>query len=265
MSGFFFRRSHDTISVVGPDARKFLHSQLANDVESLKAGESRYSLLLEPTGKVTGLVRVFCAGDDEFVCDCESGRGQVVASRLARFKIRVKCEISGSVRDYFAARGLSAEKYAELLKLEQAIAAWREKDFAVDLVADQDTANLLTKHGLQQGGFADFERARILAIWPQFGADMNEQSVPSETGLTDVAVSFSKGCYPGQELVERMDSRGAVAPRSLRLVRNNSGARVGDAVIIDTQDAGIYTSVCQEFALALIKRSADARSIEIGS
>ncbi|MFM8776127.1 MAG: hypothetical protein ACKOEH_04450, partial [Actinomycetota bacterium] len=69
MSGFFFRRSHDTISVVGPDARKFLHSQLANDVESLKAGESRYSLLLEPTGKVTGLVRVFCVGDDEFVCD----------------------------------------------------------------------------------------------------------------------------------------------------------------------------------------------------
>lgn len=264
MSGFFFLRSHDMVSVVGPDARKFLHSQLANDVESLKPGESRYSLLLEPTGKITALLRVFCETDEKFVCDCESGFGQVVASRLARFKIRVRCEISGSARNYFAVRGLSAENFADLLKLENAFAAWREKDFALDLVADANTETLLVQRGLKQGSFADFERARIRAIWPQLGVDMDDQSVPLETGLIDVAVSFSKGCYPGQELVERMHSRGAVAPRSLRLVRNESGAQAGDAVVIGAQDAGIYTSVCQEFALALIKRSADARSIEIG-
>ena len=97
------------------------------------------------------------------------------------------------------------------------------------------------------------------------GVDMTGESIPTETGLTDVAVSFTKGCYPGQELVERMDSRGATAPRSLRLINAEVGARVGAPVMLDGQEIGIYTSVCQEFALALIKRSADSSSIQIGS
>ena len=118
---------------------------------------------------------------------------------------------------------------------------------------------------IRQGSFGDYEHARVLAVWPIMGVDMTSDSTPSETGLTDVAVSFTKGCYPGQELVERMDSRGATAPRSLRLIRAEVGARVGAAVMLDGQEIGIYTSVCQEFALALIKRSADSSSIQIGS
>ena len=93
---------------------------------------------------------------------------------------------------------------------------------------------------------------------------MTIDSIPSETGLTDVAVSFTKGCYPGQELVERMDSRGTAAPRSLRLIHVADGARVGGPVVLDGQEIGIYTSICKEFALALIKRSADSSSIQIG-
>ena len=101
--------------------------------------------------------------------------------------------------------------------------------------------------------------------WPLFGVDIDTTSLPAETGLADVAVSFTKGCYPGQELVERMDSRGASAPRSLRLIRAVPGAKVGEPVVVDAQEIGIYTTVCQEFALALIKRSADSSSIEIGA
>ncbi|NDF84740.1 MAG: folate-binding protein YgfZ, partial [Actinobacteria bacterium] len=101
--------------------------------------------------------------------------------------------------------------------------------------------------------------------WPTMGVDMTSDSMPAETGLTDCAVSFTKGCYPGQELVERMDSRGATAPRQLRLIHADTGARAGEPVVLNGEDIGIYTSVCQEFALALIKRSADSRSIEIGA
>ena len=118
---------------------------------------------------------------------------------------------------------------------------------------------------LREGSATEFEIARLMARWPRTGVDMTGESMPVETGLTDCAVSFTKGCYPGQELVERMDSRGATPPRSLRLIRAVAGARAGEPVVLDGQEIGIYTSVCQEFALALIKRSADSRSIEIGS
>jgi folate-binding protein YgfZ len=94
---------------------------------------------------------------------------------------------------------------------------------------------------------------------------MTTNSMPAETGLTDCAVSFTKGCYPGQELVERMDSRGATAPRQLRLIRAEAGASAGAPVVLNGEEIGMYTSVCQEFALALIKRTADSRSIEIGA
>jgi hypothetical protein len=62
-----------------------------------------------------------------------------------------------------------------------------------------------------------------------------------------------------------MDSRGATAPRQLRLIRAETGASAGAPVVLNGEEVGIYTSVCQDFALALIKRSADSRSIEIGA
>ena len=260
MKGFYIEHDRDVLQVVGSDARKFLHSQLANDIASLKIGESRYSLLLEPTGKITSLLRVRCISEEHFVLDCEAGFGEVSATRLSRFKIRIKCEISSSAQRFVAVRGLSAIEHAEFLARGFALAAWREKDLALDFNASDFVAG-----DLRQGSNDELELARVRAKWPTMDVDMTSDSMPAETGLTDCAVSFTKGCYPGQELVERMDSRGATAPRQLRLIRAEAGARVGAAVVVDGQEIGIYTSVCQEFALALIKRSADSSSIEIGA
>ncbi|MFM8522439.1 MAG: folate-binding protein, partial [Acidimicrobiaceae bacterium] len=94
MNGFYVEHDRDVLYVSGVDARKFLHSQLANDVASLRVGESQYSLLLEPTGKITSLPRVFCKSKEDFVLDCDAGFGEVSVTRLSRFKIRIKCEIS---------------------------------------------------------------------------------------------------------------------------------------------------------------------------
>ena len=256
MTGFYIEHVRDVLQVRGSDARKFLHSQLANDVAALKVGESQYSLLLEPAGKITSLLRVRCESEESFVLDCDAGFGEISASRLSRFKIRIKCEISSGAQRFVAVRGLSVNKYAEYL----ALSAWREKDFAVDFDASNFVAG-----DLRQGSTEDFELARVMAKWPTMGVDMTSDSMPAETGLTDCAVSFTKGCYPGQELVERMDSRGAKAPRQLQLIRADTGARAGEPVVLNGEEIGSYTSVCQEFALALIKRSADSRSIEIGA
>ena len=174
--------------------------------------------------------------------------------------IRIKCEISSGAQRFVAVRGLSATNYAEHLARNSALSAWRENDCAVDFVASEFVVG-----DLRQGSTEDFELARVMAKWPTMGVDMTTNSMPAETGLTDCAVSFTKGCYPGQELVERMDSRGATAPRQLRLIRAEVGASAGEPVVLNGEEIGMYTSVCQEFALALIKRSADSRSIEIGA
>ncbi|MCX6536223.1 MAG: hypothetical protein NT119_06690 [Actinobacteria bacterium] len=261
MSAFYLEQTRDEIAVTGVDARKFLHSQLANDIASLAIGDSRYSLLLEPTGKITSLVRVRCIAEDNFILDTESGLAEITSSRLSRFKIRIKCELATSSQNYFLFRNLPTEQHAELVTSHDAFKAWRGAKLEVDAVSI-DPKQISE---IRQGSISEYEHARVLAAWPIMGVDITSESIPSETGLTDVAVSFTKGCYPGQELVERMDSRGTAAPKSLRVIRAEVGARFGAPVMLDGQEIGIYTSVCQEFALALIKRSADSSSIEIGS
>ena len=94
-------------------------------------------------------------------------------------------------------------------------------------------------------------------MWPVMGVDITTEMIPAETGVVDVAVSFTKGCYPGQELVERMDSRGSMAPRRLCRVTCAPGAKVGDEVVVDSEIVGVYTTVAGINALALIKRGVD--------
>ena len=108
--------------------------------------------------------------------------------------------------------------------------------------------------GIAQGSLDDFEEARIIAAWPTMNVDVTESSIPAETGITDVAVSFTKGCYPGQELVERMDSRGSIAPRQLRYVVVGESTVVGQEVDHDGR-VGLVTSTSGEHALVAFKRA----------
>lgn len=100
------------------------------------------------------------------------------------------------------------------------------------------------------------ELQRITAGWPRMGSEIRPgETIPAETGVVDLAVSFTKGCYPGQELVERMDSRGASAPRQLRHVVVPSGTAVGDQVRNEAgEPIGVVTSVVGTEALALLQR-----------
>jgi folate-binding protein YgfZ len=107
---------------------------------------------------------------------------------------------------------------------------------------------------LQQGSLDDYEEARIIAAWPTMDVDVTESAIPAETGIIDVAVSFTKGCYPGQELVERMDSRGSIAPRQLRYVVVSESAVVGQEVEHEGR-MGVITSKRGVHALAAFKRA----------
>jgi len=247
----------DVIVARGSDTRSFLHSQLSNDIEPMAVGASRYSFVLEPTGKLSALLRVRCIAHDHFVLDVDEGCGGPAVARLNKFKIRVKCEFQLSSRHVIALRGLSAATRDDALTQPGAVAAWREGDGAVD-VFDGDpapSADLPTYHA-----------ERVRCGWPMFGVDIDTDTIPAETSLIDVCVSFTKGCYPGQELVERMDSRGSTAPRRLmrlpaRPANNDGGATgsttavVGAPYVWNGRAIGQCTSVAGDFALVMVTRA----------
>ena len=208
---FWTEYSRDVVQVTGPDALTYLQSQLSQDLRPLQVGQSAWSFVLQPTGKVEVLLRVWRTADDTFVLDTDAGFGEVMSARLNRFKIRVKAEISSLDWRCIAVRSEGACDVAGL-------ASWGG---GVDLLG----ANVSPPADTDNGTAEQLLVARIDAVWPQMGAEIVPgETIPAETGIAGVAVSFTKGCYPGQELVERMDSRGAAPPNGLSSVRASPSA-----------------------------------------
>jgi len=208
--------ARDLVVVTGSDAQTYLQSQIAQEIRSQKVGESQWTLVLDPSGKIDTLARITRTAEETFVLDTDAGYGQDLVSRINRFKIRVKAEVTLSVA--------SADHPSDAC-----------------------------------------EAARVAAGWPRMGAEIVPgETIPAVTGLLGVAVNFEKGCYPGQELVERMDSRGADAPKSLRILVVEAGAAVGDPVSgADGSEVGRITSVAPTGgqALAYVKRGSDVGQI----
>ena len=240
---FWFEYPRDSVRVHGPDAESYLQSQLSQDLRGMADGSSAWSFVLQPTGKVDVLLRVWRVGPEEFVLDTDAGFGDVMVARLNRFKIRVKADIERLDWRCIALRGESADAVP-------GIGSWGA---GVDLLG----ADVAPPADATAGTAEQLEQLRIAAAWPQMGAEVAPgETIPAQTGTTDVAVSFTKGCYPGQELVERMDSRGASAPRTVQRVTVPAGTQPGDDYLVDGVVVGSVTSVVGHDALALVKRGA---------
>jgi folate-binding protein YgfZ len=240
---FWTQYPRDVVEVRGADASTYLHSQLSNDLRPVAVGDSRWAFLLQPTGKVDVLLRVWRTADDVFVLDTDAGYGEVMTARLNRFKIRVKADITPLEWRCLAVRGDGADSISGL-------ASWGS---GIDLLG----ADVAPPDGVPEGSPVQLAAARVEAGWPAMGSEIEPgESIPAETGITPVAVSFTKGCYPGQELVERMDSRGSSAPRLLQVVDVPDGAAAGDPLLRAGEGIGTITTVVGTRALALVKRSA---------
>lgn len=245
-------RDRDVVRVEGADAGSFLHSQLAADVASLTVGDSSHSLLLDPTGHVVALVRVVRHSETLFTLDLEAGHGTAVIERLRRFVLRSRLEMGISDWSVRAWRGPGA--VAALGDVPGRCApGWPSVD-AVDVVGPRESMPVVPGALETEPGHID--ALRVDARWPSFGVDVLAGDVPATSGVLRASVSFTKGCYPGQELVERMDSRGAGAPVQLRVVPKGHlvpGARID----IDGRDVGTVTSIGVESALVRVARGAD--------
>lgn len=204
--------ARDQVMVEGSDAQTYLQSQIAQDIRSQEVGETQWTLVLDPSGKISALARITRTAENAYLLDTDSGFGEMLAARINRFKIRVDADVAFS----------AAEK-------------------------TQPSPGC--------------EVARVAAGWPRMGSEIVPgETIPVVTGVLDYAVSLTKGCYPGQELVERMDSRGADAPQSLRIMAVDGHAEVGDPVLdSDSNEVGRLTSVAPDglTALGYVKRGSD--------
>jgi folate-binding protein YgfZ len=233
-SGVWVSVSRDVVAVVGADARSYLHGQVSQDIQSLQAGDSRWTLVLTPNGRVDVLARVLCTADDRFELDTEAGFGDVLAARLNRFRIRVKAEIEQSTLDFFTNCESTTPNTASTAHSSRI--GWWDRGCWLDALPSGASSSAT---------FDDYERARVAAGWPAMGSEIVPgERIPAEIAVVPVAVDFTKGCYPGQELVERMDSRGSAAPRQLRVVTVEDGQH---------EDVEL-TSVAGDRALAYVKR-----------
>jgi folate-binding protein YgfZ len=255
VDAFWVELPRDAVMVHGPDAETYLHSQLSQEVRGLPVGAARWSWLLQPTGKVDALVRVLRSGDQAFVLDVDAGWGDAVVARLNRFRIRVKAEVVAVPWRCVAVRGEGAGAVAPAGGAVALAGPWPGVE-AVDLLGPDPAP----PPGIGPGRPEAYEAARVAAGWPAMGAELTEATIPGETGLVAATVSFTKGCYPGQELVERIDSRGGnVARRLCRLALAGGTAPVvpGDRLHHEGRDVGWITSVAGERALAYVGRAVE--------
>lgn len=249
VTAFWTEVHRDVVHVTGDDSLTYLQSQISQDIRGLAVGASAYSFVLQPVGKIDALIRIARVADQEFVIDTDHGYGEPLMARLNRFKIRVKVDIAA-----VQWRCISVRHATE--SVAHGVPAWGATD-AFDLIGPDPQAPA----GVREGSLAELELARIVAGWPAMGSEITDATIPAETGVVTQAVNFTKGCYPGQELVERMDSRGSQAPRFVRRMQSPTPLNVGDEVTHAAAVVGRITSSAEQpdsgewMALASIARS----------
>lgn len=225
MTGFATAIRRDAVRVSGPDAATFLQGQLSQDVDSLAVSTSTWTFVLQPDGKVHTWARLTKTAADVFVLDTDHGAGEALGKRLARFLMRTKAEVEPLALEGFAVRGehLPHPEVADgVLRLPSA------HHLGYDVLG----AGAVAPEGVDAVAAETLEAHRIEHGIPAMGAELHDSVIPAEVGqwIIDESVSFTKGCFVGQELVARIDSRGGNVPRLLRAIVCDAAVEVGEEV-----------------------------------
>jgi folate-binding protein YgfZ len=211
-----YRLRRDVLTVTGPDATAYLQGQCSQDLDGLAVGSAVDALVLEPDGKLTALVRVTRTADDAFVVDVDGGFGDAVAARLARFKLRSKLAIESLDWPAVALRGPRAADVPPVAGGEPLVLPFAWNGVAgLDLLGPGTEAVVADLDELRWCGDEAWEAVRIEAGIPTMGRELDGRTIAAEAGLVERTVSFTKGCYTGQELVARLDARGNRVARRL--------------------------------------------------
>ncbi|HEY2353384.1 MAG TPA: hypothetical protein VGH79_00615 [Gaiellaceae bacterium] len=222
-------RARDFVGVRGPDAADYLQRMVSNDVEALAVGDACPALLLTAKGRVIAPLVVWRRGHDDFLVLTEPGLGARVRDELVRLRFRARCEIE-------------AEDHASQLVLSDKGAG--DEGFATDWPGAREILDAELPPTL---GADELELRRIEAGVPRWGREIDDKILPAEAGLDATHISFSKGCYPGQEPIARLHYRGH-ANRELRVVELDDDAEVERVTSEATRPDG------SRVALAYVRR-----------
>ena len=255
--------SWSAVRVVGPDAVAFLEGLLT---QRLEPGRSVRSFLLGPRGKLRAIIRAV-VGDDDVVLVTDAGRRDTLATDLRHYRIRVKAEVRDDERPVRLLLGSAADDALGGAVVpaggwvavgEGVVADATVGPFRGYLLVGVDPVGEVTPVGSLA-----WTARRIEAGEPVMDVDVDEGTIPQETGLVPSSVDFSKGCYLGQELVARIDTRGHVNQRLVGLrLGTNLLPPVGCEVMTATRPVGTVTSVGESLdlrapvALGMVRREA---------
>lgn len=242
----------------GADAVSFLESLLSQNIEAQPPGTVRRSFLLEPRGHITALLWVL-RGEDRVGLLTDAGYGQVVADTLARYRIRVDVDIELDGRPLVTVVGPQSPL----------VEGWSEEDGALTAgipLAGNRRSVTTADPDLPKVGTLAWTAVRVEAGDPVMGVDVDSDTMPHETGLVPQSVDFTKGCFLGQELVARVDSRGGNAPRKLMgvIVTTNVIPPAGAEIVKGDKVVGKLTSPAESLTLrspvglSLLRREVEA-------
>jgi tRNA-modifying protein YgfZ len=213
------RRGREFVRVAGRDAADYLQRMVSNDVEALAPGEACPALLLTAKARVIAPVVVLRRADDDFLLLTEPGLGGVVRDHLTRMRLRAQCEIE-------------PEAHESVLVLDGA------EGFATDWPGAREALDAGLAPTLSE---EELELRRIENRVPRWKREIDDRILPAEAGLDATHVSFSKGCYPGQEPVARLHFRGH-PNRALRVLKLDVVPDYDAPLLHDGREVGRVTS-----------------------
>ncbi|MBV9806095.1 MAG: folate-binding protein YgfZ [Solirubrobacterales bacterium] len=285
--GYFDRSERGKLALSGSEAATFLQGQVSNDVEGLAVGAGCYATFLTPKGKMLGDVRILSTGD-ELLMDTERVALQALFNMIRRFSLGYAVELHKRTLEQGLLSLLGPEAVAvagvEYLPAEEnahgpaSVAGVQARairtDTGIDLLCDAGDVEALGARledaGAPAVGETAVECLRVERGRPRYGIDLDDTVIPQEAGLNERAVSFTKGCYVGQETVARLYYRGK-PNRNLRGLRLSGHAEPGEELTFEGRAVGRITSVASSprfgpIALAFVRREAPVGAIvSVGS
>src|SRR3954471_14161000 len=275
--GLVDRSERGKLALTGEDRKEFLNGQVTNEVEALADGEGCYAAFLTPKGKMLGDLRILDAGE-ELLLDTERVALQALFDLLRRYSLGHRVELHKRTleRGLLSLVGPRAREVAgagALPEAEHAHAAAElagrpvrlvVTDVGIDLLCDAaDTATVAA--ALREAGAVDVDEAaaevlRVERGRPRYGVDLDDTVIPQEAGLNERAISFTKGCYVGQETVARLHYKGK-PNRHLRGLRLSAPAEPGTPLVHEDREVGRLASAVASprlgpIGLALVRREA---------